>query len=237
VGRGWAKVGGKAAGRWGGHGPGRGDVDDRMRAGSRRRIEGQVMDFLRTHEMRVLAKRLLGAALVCLAVGAIWRVAGPALADEEIDCSATPFVFSGEGYFVDCLRIETRASKDGASGQSQSDMISITSSERTMFLTVISRRLTAVHLYMRRQDLRKNTRDVFSTLELNAWNGLGNKSGYDMAEFDSEISGQPSSCVALQRYLNPSYDGFKRHVIGIGCASGDIAPVYAALAKLRAPGD
>ncbi|HWA47298.1 MAG TPA: hypothetical protein VG742_03445 [Dongiaceae bacterium] len=172
-------------------------------------------------------------------VAALWLLGAtaPTRADDAIDCSATPFVFSGEGYFVDCLRIEARAAKDGASGQSQSDLISISSSDRTMFLTVVSRRLTAVHLYMRRQDLRANTRDFFSSVELNDWNGIGNKSGYDMAEFASDVSGQPSHCLALQRYLNPAYDGYKRHVIGIGCTSGDLAPVYDALAKLRAPGD
>lgn len=170
---------------------------------------------------------------------AIWLLAAavPARADDAIDCSATPFVFSGEGYFVDCLRIEARASKDGASGQSQSDLISISSSDRSMFLTVVSRRLTAVHLYMRRQDLRSNTRDFFASMELNDWNGIGNKSGYDMAEFASDVSGQPSHCLALQRYLNPAYDGYKRHIIGIGCSAHDLAPVYDALAKLRAPGD
>jgi hypothetical protein len=184
------------------------------------------------------ARRELAAACVALGVAMICFLApSPVRADEAIDCSATPFVFSGEGYFVDCLRIETRAAKDGASGQSQSDLISISSSDRTLFLTVVSRRLTAVHLYMRRQDLRKNTRDFFSSIQLNEWNGIGNKSGYDMAEFASEVSGQPSHCLALQRYLNPAYDGYKRHVIGIGCTAGDLAPLYAALEKLRAPGD
>lgn len=183
--------------------------------------------------------RRIAAAVACLALAMLCLLApsAPAQADEPIDCSATPFVFSGEGYFVDCLRIETRASKDGASGQSQSDLISISSSDRTMFLTVVSRRLTAVHLYMRRQDLRANTRDFFSSIQLNEWNGIGNKAGYDMAEFASEVSGQPSHCLAMQRYLNPAYDGYKRHVIGIGCTAGDLAPLYAALEKLRAPGD
>jgi len=184
--------------------------------------------------------RMVAAACLAFAsLAFVWLPAAPgqALADEAIDCSATPFSFSGEGYFVDCLRIAARASKDGASGESQSDLINIATTERSMFLTVISRRLTAVRLHMRRQDLRQNMRDVFSTIELNAWNGIGNKSGYDMAEFSSEISGQPSHCIALQRYLNPSDGGYKRHVFGIGCAAGDLAPVYAALEKLHAPGD
>src|SRR5512134_2454033 len=129
-----------------------------------------------------IAGRRVAAALAGLTLAAICAAA-PSRADEAIDCSATPFAFSGEGFFVDCLRIEARASKDGATGQSQSDLISISSSDRTMFLTVVSRRLTAVHLYMRRQDLRANTRDFFSSIPLDDWNGIGNKAGYDMAEF------------------------------------------------------
>lgn len=183
--------------------------------------------------------RLAGLRLAGLMLAGLLLVAGPArAADEEpIDCSATPFAFSGDGFFVDCLRFNNRASKDGASGETQSDLISITSDERSMFLTVVSVRLTATRLYMRRQDLRENTRDFFSTIELNDWNGIGNKSGYDMAEFSADISGQPSRCIALQRYLNPIETGFKRHVIGIGCAAGGLDTVYEALAKLSAPGD
>ena len=157
--------------------------------------------------------------------------------EEPIDCTATPFSFSGDGFFVDCLRVNGRAAKDGASGETQSDLISITSGERSMFLTVVSVRLTATRLHMRYQALRENTRDFFSTIELNEWNGIGNKSGYDMAEFSSEISGQPSHCLALQRYMNPIDGGYKRHVIGIGCAAAGLDVVYDALAKLRAPGD
>lgn len=187
------------------------------------------------------ASATLAAAIAALVLGGIAAM-GPsrpaAAADEEaIDCSATPFVFSGQGFFVDCLRFSNRAAKDGASGETQSDLISITSGERSMFLTVVSVRLTATRLYLRRQDLRENTRDFFSTIELNDWNGIGNKNGYDMAEFTSEVSGQPSRCIALQRYLNPIETGYKRHVIGIGCAAGGLDVVYEALTKLQAPGD
>jgi hypothetical protein len=116
-------------------------------------------------------------------------------------------------------------------------VISVTSDERSMFLTIVSIRLTSTGLHMRYQNLRENTRDFFSGVELNEWNGIGYKGGYDTAEFASDISGQPSHCIAIQRYLNPAYGGFKRHVIGMGCAAGSLDPVYAALEKMRAPGD
>jgi hypothetical protein len=170
-------------------------------------------------------------------------LATPASASEEavddgaIDCSSTPFVFSGDGYFVDCLRYEADARKDGASGESQSDIINVTSDERSMFLTLVSIRLTSTGLHMRYQNLRENARDFFSGVELQDWNGIGYKGGYDTAEFTSYISGTPSRCIAVQRYLNPAFGGFKRHVIGMGCAAGALDAVYAALEKMRAPGD
>ncbi len=106
-----------------------------------------------------------------------------------------------------------------------------------MFLTLVSIRLTSTGLHMRYQNLRENTRDFFSGVELKDWNGIGYKGGYDTAEFVSEINGEPSRCIAVQRYLNPAYGGFKRHVIGVGCAAGSLDVVYGALQQMRAPGD
>lgn len=179
-------------------------------------------------------------AAVALAVATLMSAApglsASAAEDDAVDCGSTPFAFSGEGYLVDCARYESQARKDGASGQSQSDVITVTSDQRSMFLTMVSIRLTSTGLHMRYQNLRENTRDFFS-VEMNGWNGIGYKGGYDTAEFTTDISGQPSHCIAIQRYLNPSYGGYKRHLIGMGCAEGSLDPVYAALAKLRAPGD
>lgn len=167
----------------------------------------------------------------------LWTGSAPAAEDTAIDCSSTPFVFSGNGYFVDCLRYEAQPRKDGASGESQSDVINVTSDERSMFLTMVSIRLTSTGLHMRYQNLRENARDFFSGVEMQDWNGIGNKGGYDTAEFTSAISGTPSRCIAVQRYLNPAFGGYKRHVIGMGCAAGGLDPVYAALKQMRAPGD
>lgn len=183
--------------------------------------------------MKLLVAAVAAAVLGCAVL------AGPARAaeDDAIDCGSTPFVFAGDGYYVDCVRYEAQPRKDGASGQSQSDVINVTSDERSMFLTMVSIRLTSTALHMRYQNLRENTRDFFTGVELKDWNGIGYKGGYDTAEFSSDISGTPSHCVAVQRYLNPAYGGFKRHVIGLGCAAGSLDPVYAALQQMQAPGD
>ena len=179
------------------------------------------------------------AAVVMLVaiLGALPAAPATAAEDSAIDCSSTPFVFSGDGYFVDCLRYEAKPRKDGASGESQSDVINVTSDERAMFLTLVSIRLTSTGLHMRYQNLQENTHDFFGGVAVKDWNGIGYKGGYDTAEFTSSISGTPSRCVAIQRYLNPAFGGFKRHVIGMGCAAGGLDAVYGALSKMRAPGD
>jgi hypothetical protein len=176
-------------------------------------------------------------ALLCTLLATPARATEEAVDDGAIDCSSTPFVFSGDGYFVDCLRYEAQTRKDGASGESQSDVINVTSDQREMFLTLVSIRLTSTGLHMRYQNLRENARDFFNGVELQDWNGIGYQGGYDTAEFTSYISGTLSRCIAVQRYLNPAFGGFKRHVIGVGCAASGLDAVYGALAKLRAPGD
>ena len=176
-------------------------------------------------------------AKLCTLLGTLLATPAPAAEDDAIDCSSTPFVFSGNGYFVDCMRYEGRPRKDGGSGESRSDVINVTSDERAMFLTLVSIRLSSTSLHMRYQNLRENTRDFFSGVELEDWTGIGYKQGYDTAEFTSNISGTPSHCIAIQRYLNPAYGGFKRHVIGLGCAAGSLEAVYAALQQMRALGD
>jgi hypothetical protein len=182
--------------------------------------------------MKLAMSAVAAVAMICTLL-----VPARAAEDGAIDCSSTPFVFSGDGYFVDCLRYEAKPHKDGASGDSQSDVINVTSDERAMFLTLVSIRLTSTGLHMRYQNLQENTRDFFSGVEVKDWNGIGYQGGYDTAEFTSDISGTPSRCIAVQRYLNPAFGGFKRHVIGMGCAAGSLDAVYGALQQMRAPGD
>ena len=94
-----------------------------------------------------------------------------------------------------------------------------------------------------RQEFRG--RDVYSTAGLDRfdeegsrdWKGIGRKGGYDTAEFTADISGRKSHCITVQRYTNAAYMGYKRHVIGTGCAIGELSTVYEVLGKIGAPGD
>jgi len=156
---------------------------------------------------------------------------------DDIDCSSSSFTFAGEGYQVDCQRSTEQVRAGESSGATQVDVMTISADDPRMFMTIVGIRITATRLYMEHRGLRENFRDAFSEIEAEDWKGIGNKSGYDSAEFTAVISGLPSSCVAIQRYTNAAWTGFKRRVIGMGCSPVNRDSVYTALAKLRAPGD
>lgn len=176
-----------------------------------------------------------GLALVAAAI-----VAAPAAQSDDldaIDCSSSSFSFAGEGYNLDCERSNDQVRAGESSGATQIDVMTISGEEPRVFMTVVGVRITATRLYMEYRGLRQNFNEVFGNVEAKDWNGIGNKGGYDSAEFTAVVSGLPSSCVAIQRYTNAAWTGFKRRMIGMGCSPVDRAHVYDAIAKLRSPGD
>jgi hypothetical protein len=167
-------------------------------------------------------------------------VAAPAAQSDDldaIDCSSSSFSFAGEGYNLDCERSNDQVRAGESSGATQIDVMTISGEDPRVFMTVVGVRITATRLYMEYRGLRQNFNEIFNNVEVEDWNGIGNKGGYDSAEFTAVVSGLPSSCVAIQRYTNAAWTGFKRRMIGMGCSPVDRAHVYDAIAKLRAPGD
>ena len=181
--------------------------------------------------------RIFDAVAACLAA-AIMGVPAVAAADmDEIDCGASSFAFSAEGFQVDCERSTDQVRAGGSTGASEIDVMTVTGDDRHIFVTIVAVSLMAPRLIMERRSLGENFREAFSDMKAEDWNGVGNKGGYDSAEFIANISGVPSSCVAIQRYLNPMHGGFKRRLIGVGCSLAGHEAVYETLAKLSAPGD
>lgn len=156
---------------------------------------------------------------------------------DPVDCGSTPFTFSGEGYNVDCEHSEEPLRVETTSGGVTVDVMSIASKDRQLFFTMISRRINATHIYMETRTLGENYRGMFNEEGTRSWKGIGRKAGYDAAEFTADISGRESHCITVQRYTNAAYMGYKRHVIGMGCAIGETAKVYDILSKIEAPGD
>ncbi|HJT12045.1 MAG TPA: hypothetical protein VJ790_05470 [Dongiaceae bacterium] len=180
--------------------------------------------------------RLAGLASALLAA-AIAVPAAQSDSMDAIDCASSSFGFSEAGYNVDCERSTDQVRAGESSGATQIDVMTISGENPRMFMTIVGVRVTATRLYMEYRGLRQNFSEAFTHIEVQDWNGIGNKGGYDSAEFTAVISGLPSSCVAIQRYSNAAWTGFKRRVIGMGCSPVDRAHVYDAIAKLRAPGD
>ncbi|HKP23292.1 MAG TPA: hypothetical protein VJV39_05470 [Dongiaceae bacterium] len=181
--------------------------------------------------------KLAGIASAILAAVVIAVPAAQSDEMDAIDCSSSSFAFSGEGFNVDCERSNDQVRAGESSGATQIDVMTISGEEPRMFMTVVGVRITATRLYMEYRGLRQNFSEAFTHIEVQDWNGIGNKGGYDSAEFTAVISGLPSSCVAIQRYTNAAWTGFKRRMIGMGCSTVDRSHVYDAIAKLRAPGD
>jgi hypothetical protein len=183
-------------------------------------------------------RRLFLAPLAALLLVGVPAGAMVAQADfDPVDCGATPFVFSGENYLVDCEQSDEPLRVETSSGGVTVDVMSITSQDRTIFFTMVSRRINATRIYMESRSLGENYREMFDEEGTRDWKGIGRKAGYDVAEFTADISGHESNCITVQRYTNAAYMGYKRHVIGMGCTMGDTASVYDILAKIEAPGD
>jgi len=164
--------------------------------------------------------------------------ATPTAADfKEIDCGGSAFGFAEAGFSVDCERSSQNVRADESTGATEIDVMNINSDDRTVFITMVSVRLTASRLYMEHRSLGENFRGAFSHLEIEDWSTVGNRNGYDSAEFNTKIAGLPSSCVAVQRYTNVAWTGYTRRLIGMGCSAVDRNQVYTAFTKLRAPGD
>ena len=180
----------------------------------------------------------LAAAVAMLLATGIAATPAAAADMTEIDCGSSPFSFAAtDGYHLDCERSTKQVRAGESSGGTQIDVMNISGDDPRMFITVVSMQINAPRLYLEHRNIRESFRDMFEGIETQEWEGTGTKNGFDSAEFKAEISGMMSWCVAIQRYSNPAWTGFKRQVVGMGCSPISREPVYAALPKLRSPGD
>lgn len=181
--------------------------------------------------MRVFSTTALGALVLFCAASA--------KADfEPVDCSSTSFAFADAdaAYHVDCERSRDPLRVGQSSGSSVTDVMTVSADDRTIFVTMLTRVITAPRIYMEHRSLGENFRDLFDEEDVENWKAVGNKAAYDVAEFTREISGRDSRCITVQRYTNPLHVGYKRHVIGIGCTVGTLETLYQILAHIDAPG-
>ena len=181
--------------------------------------------------MRTLSTTALGALVFFCAVTTVKADFDP------VDCSSTAFAFADAAYNVDCERSKDPLRVGQSSGSSVTDVMTVSSEDRTIFVTMLSRVITAPRIYMEHRGLGENFRALFNEEGVQDWKSIGNKDGYDVAEFSREISGHNSRCVTVQRYTNAAHTGYKRHIIGMGCTVGQLESVYQLLGHIDAPGD
>lgn len=90
--------------------------------------------------------RLAGIASALLAAALIAMPAAQSDSMDAIDCSSSSFAFAGEGYTVDCERSTDQVRAGESSGATQVDVMTISSEEPRMFMTVVGVRITATRL-------------------------------------------------------------------------------------------
>ncbi len=182
--------------------------------------------------------RVLTLALPIVAVPGIWP--GAELRAEpsisEVDCATTEFEFSASGYSLTCQLIEddvsfTVAGADGM-GDIRNEVIIAVSAKDRVYLSTISKRLLATRFGFTRAELREVIDQGFTRLVKTDWRPTNIREDFEIAEFRAD----GRDCAAWQRYGNPSFGVFKRHVFGFGCSKGGVVQVYKALDYLTAPG-
>jgi hypothetical protein len=158
--------------------------------------------------------------MLAVALAALVLLTSPAKAFEwSVDCSSTNFKFSDPAYNIDC--------SNAWMGAGTADIMSLTNNERTIFFTMVERRITGQpHAFLQYRSLRENFNAIFKDEGVTDWKELDKKAGFEVAEFSRDINGLDSHCITAQRYTNPMYTGYKRQLVGMGCAVGDLQPVY-----------
>jgi len=102
---------------------------------------------------------------------------------DEIDCGSSSFAFAADGFHVNCERSTDQVRAEGSTGASEIDLMTVSGDDRHVFMTIVGIRVTAPRLYMERRSLGENFRDAFDDIRPENWKGIGNKDGYDTAEF------------------------------------------------------
>jgi hypothetical protein len=164
--------------------------------------------------------------MLAVALAVLVPFASPARAFEwNVDCSSTSFKFSDPAYNIDC--------ESAWMGAGAADIMTVTNNERTIFFTMVERRIKGQpHTYLEYRSLRENFSAMFKDEGVTDWKELDKNAGFETAEFSQDINGLDSHCMAAQRYSNPMYTGYKRQLVGIGCAVGDLQPVYQILQQM-----
>src|SRR5262245_53186494 len=80
----------------------------------------------------------------------------------SVDCGATPFTFSDPSYQIDCESTDGPVRVEDVNAGVRVDVITVSSDDRTTFLTMVSRLINSPRVYMEYQNLGQNFRMVFT---------------------------------------------------------------------------
>jgi len=168
-------------------------------------------------------------------IGALWLASGSSQAEGEVDCDSTALSLPAE-FEAKCSTFSQPVHFSGESsagpGTVYVEIMEASNMKAGVYLVVLSARLTATRFGYGSDSIKKNLGEFFQTLPVSEYSTIGNRSGFEVAEFVS--SGD--QCIAWQRYFNKSFGIYKRMVFGFGCSALGREPIYSALEVLETPG-
>src|SRR5215813_2531679 len=121
------------------------------------------------------------------ALGALALLCPPAWADfKPIDCGSTSFEMAEPGYNIDCERSTGTLRAGSSTGGATTDVMSVTSDDRTIFVTMVDHVITAQRIYLEHRGLRESFNDTFGDEDVRGWKNAASLNGYDVAEFSEK---------------------------------------------------
>lgn len=179
----------------------------------------------------ILPGLILLGGLVPVALG-FWPAATLAAGSDEVDCADLSMTFKGSGYDRTC-ESGSMAFAD-TDGSALYQRLEANAEDSSNFLVVMLLSIQGRAIYTG-VSLRSNLTDFYDGLKIDAWHDGHAVKALSTAEFDSDLRGLPSHCLAFQKLAHRDQGGYRKVMVGFACSQSDIKQAYRALDELYLP--
>lgn len=178
----------------------------------------------------ILARLILLGSLVLLA--GFRPAAALAAGPDEVDCADLSMTFRGSGYDRTC-ETGSMAFAD-TDGSALYQRLEANAEDSSHFLVVMLLSVQGRAIYTG-VSLRTNLTDFYDGLRIDTWHDGHAVKALSTAEFDSDLRGLPSHCLAFQKLAHRDQGGYRKVMVGFACSQDDIKQAYQALDELDLP--
>lgn len=170
--------------------------------------------------------KFIATAVVLLLV-ADWASTVPARA-EEVECGSLRLGIASDAYDTTC---EAESGPDVNVQVLEADAL-----DGTHFFIVLDRTTDPRHIFPEGVSLRDELKEAFAHIDMTGWRTGRTQQGLVTGEFESQYRSVPSICLGFQGHGTRTTGGWRRAIIGFGCArSGDREQLYDGLRHINFP--